>query len=309
MSSQKFHQWFNYIRKIQDFFLSQGFCPVETPILVPNASTEPYLEFFSTIRITQNKKQKLWLTASPEMHLKKLLCQGFSPIFEIHKSFRNNEEGPLHLNEFYMLEWYRTHTPWTKIMEDLEELLKFLQKILKFPLKLFKRYTVKELFQKHCDINLDPNSKKEDLIPRLNQFQIPYEKSFSFEDMFHLLFLNQIEKNLEKDIPTIIYNYPPSLRAYSQLNEEGWASRFEFYWKGLELANAFHEIQDAKEQLEIFQKDLENRKTDKDLSMDQELIEYMKKGMPPCVGIALGLERLFMAIYDYKDIHQVHPFF
>ena len=308
---KKSQAWFNYIRKIQDFFLSQSFCPVETPILVPNSSTEPYLEFFSTIKTTQNKKQKLWLTASPEIHLKKLVFQGVSPVFEIHKSFRNNEEGPLHLNEFYMLEWYRTSTPWTQLIEDLEDLLKYLKKeqILKKPLKPFKRYTLQELFKTHCGIKLTPQSTKKDLTSSLNQFQIPYEKSFSFEDMFHLLFLNRIEKNLDKEIPTIIYNYPPCLRGYSQINKEGWASRFEFYWQGLELANAFHEIQDAEEQLKIFQQDLKNRKTDKDLTIDQEFLDEMKnKALPPFVGIALGLERLYMAIYNYKDIRQIHPF-
>ena len=303
MNLQKSYQWFSYIRKIQDFFLSEGFHPVETPILVKNPSTEPYLEFFSTTKITQEKKETLWLTASPEIHLKKLLCHGLSPIFEIHKSFRNNEQGPLHLNEFYMLEWYRTNTPYTTLMTDLEKLLNFLQP--SFPLKPFKKYTVQELFNTHCGIQLNPTSTSENLLPTLRKLKIPCKDSSTFEDMFHLLFLNQIEKNLEPDTPTIIYNYPPSLRAYAKLNSEGWASRFEFYWKNLELANAFDEINDPEEQLKIFKQDIKNKKT----PIDQELIDLMReKTMPPSTGIALGLERLYMALYDYKDIHQIHPF-
>ena len=300
----KSHHWFNYIRSIQDFFIAQGFHPAETPILVSQPSTEPYLDFFSTTKITKNKKQKMWLTASPEMHLKKLICQGVSPIFEIHKSFRNNEEGPLHLNEFYMLEWYRTNTPWDHLIEDIKNLLSFLKErgIISSDIPDLKKYSIKKLFKKHCDITLTPLSTKKDLAVHLKKFQIPYEDSCSFEDMFHLLFLNKIEKNLDFNTPTIIYNYPPSLRAYAKINKEGWASRFELYWKGLELANAFDEVNDPEEQLKIFKKDLENR----ELDFDQELIEYMKKGMPDCVGIALGLERLFMAIYNIKDIHQIH---
>ena len=303
----KSHNWFNYIRSIQDFFISQGFHPVETPILVPQPSTEPYLDFFSTTKVTQNKSQKMWLAASPEMHLKKLICQGVSPLFEIHKSFRNNEEGPLHLNEFYMLEWYRVNTSWDQLMEDIKNLLHFLKKrkMISSHIPDFKKHSIQELFQRHCDIALTPQSTQKDLTPYLKKFQIPYEDSFSFEEMFHLLFLNKIEKNIDPDTPTLIYNYPPCLRAYAKIDQEGWASRFEFYWKGLEIANAFDEVNNAAEQEKIFKKDLEKR----NLGFDQELIEYMKKGdMPECVGIALGLERLFMAIHNIEDIHQIHPF-
>ena len=124
---KKSRDWFEFVRAVQDFFLSKDFCSVETPVLVNSPGTEPHLEFFSTIKNTNKRKQKMWLSPSPEMHLKKLLCRGAKNIFEIHKCFRNNESGPQHLNEFYMLEWYRAGAELNSLIDDLGNLLKYLK--------------------------------------------------------------------------------------------------------------------------------------------------------------------------------------
>ena len=309
---KKSQTWFYFVKAVQDFFLSKGFCPVETPVLVDSPGTEPHLEFFSTIKSINGSQEKVWLAPSPEMHLKKILCRGGRNIFEIHKCFRNNESGSEHLSEFYMLEWYRTKAPLRQLVEDLEGLLQYLKKknIISFPIKPLKRFSVSELFKTYCEVDLTPKSQAEDLMPALEKFQIPFEASGTFEDFFHLLFLNKIERNLAFDVPTIVEYYPPSLRAYSRLNAQGWADRFEFYWKGLELANAFYEIYDPQEQQEVFEQDLKVRKqlqNSEEIVEDKELIQEMKT-MPPSSGIALGLERLFMAITDQKDISKIHPF-
>lgn len=316
MSSAKWNEkksqdWFYFIRVIQDFFLSKGFCPVETPMLVDSPGTEPHLEFFSTIKTHNELSQKKWLSASPEMHLKKILCRGGKNIFEIHKCFRNNESGSQHLSEFYMLEWYRAHALLAELMSDLENLLKYLKQkdMILFSLKPFQRFSISELFKTYCEVDLTPKSQEKDLIPALEKWKIPFDPSGTFEDFFHLLFLNKIENQFASDVPTIVEHYPPSLRAYSRLNHEGWAERFEFYWQGLELANAFHEICDPQEQQTVFQQDLQVRKDKgaEEVTVDQEFLLEMKN-MPESSGIALGLERLFMAVSQKKDISQIHPF-
>ena len=308
---KKSQDWFYFIRAVQDFFLSKGFCPIETPVLVNSPGTEPHLEFFSTIKKNNELVQKQWLSPSPEMHLKKILCRGAKNIFEIHKCFRNNESGFQHLNEFYMLEWYRADAVLDQLINDLEGLLKYLKQknIISFSLKPFQILSVPELFKTYCEVGLTPKSQAKDLIPALEKFQIPFDSSGTFEDFFHLLFLNRIENSLIPDVPTILKHYPPSLRAYSRLNNQGWAERFEFYWQGFELANAFYEIYDPQEQQNVFEQDLKVRKQKnaEEIEEDKELIGEMKT-MPPSSGIALGLERFFMAVTQQTDISKIHPF-
>ena len=322
-SEKKSKEWFYFVREVQDFFLEEGFCPAETPVLVKSPGTEEHLQFFSTLRVKDGKEAKMWLASSPEMHLKKLLCRGAKDIFEIHKSFRNDEGGPLHLNEFYLLEWYRARVKPSGLIEDLKNLISWLKKkgFISFPVEPFKKYTVRELVRRYCGgFDLTAKASAKDLAPVLKKYSIPFNDSWPFEDLFHLLFLNQIEKNLDPNTPIIIDEYPPSLRAYAKLTNKGWADRFEFYWRGFELANAFHEICDSSEMKKIFEQNLKRRKEklcrnnkknlhlEKSLKGDTELIEEMKNKMPPCSGIALGLERLFMAVKGYKDITQIHPF-
>ena len=322
-SEKKSKEWFYFVREIQNFFLEAGFCPVETPVLVKSPGTEEQIQFFSTVRIKNGKETKVWLASSPEMHLKKLLCRGLGNIFEIHKSFRNDEDGPLNLNEFYLLEWYRARAKPRLLIEDLKNLILRLKNkgFISFPLKPFKRYTVRELFSRYCGgFDLTVGAEAFDLAPVLKKYSIPFNSAWPFEDLFHLLFLNRIEKNLDPDTPIIIDEYPPLLRAYAKLTDEGWADRFEFYWRGFELANAFHEVHSPLEMEKIFEQNLRRRKEklyregkknlhlEEGLTGDTELIEEMKDKMPPCSGIALGLERFFMAAKGYKDIKEIHPF-
>ncbi len=296
-----FKLWHSFVREVENFFLLEGLCPVQTPSLVSCPGTEAHLRFFSTQRRQNSIQEKLWLASSPEIHLKKLLCRGATDIFEIHKCYRNEEQGTLNWNEFYMLEWYRAYASLDVLIQDLENLLSYLKKqgLIEFELKKIHQISVQRLFEKYCGIHLNPESRAEDLIPVLNKWSIPFSKSFSFEDLFHLIFLNVIEPKLDPSTPTIIYHYPPSLRAYSQLTKDNWADRFELYWKGMELANAFNEVNDPKVQKEIFEQDIKNH-AEQGLKMDEEFITEMESGFPPTSGIALGLERLFMAIHGLK---------
>ena len=310
--SKRALKWHRFLDEIRSFFLSEGLIPVETPTLVPCPGTEPSLEFFSTIQKNGKTRKKMWLASSPELHLKRLLCRGALNIFEIKKCYRNNESGPRHLSEFYLLEWYRTNTPLSHIENDLKKLITHLKKkkLILPQLLPFKRLSIKELFQKHCGVDLKPSSKPRDLTQALKKWGIPFKKKWPFEDLFHLLFIHRIEAQIPRDTPLILHHYPPSLRAYSRLTKEGWADRFEFYWQGLELANAFGEVFDPDEQLKIFNLDLKKRKRkEAGLKADTGFIQEIKsKGMPPSSGIALGLERLFMAGLKLPDISKIHPF-
>lgn len=296
--------WNQFLISVKDFFSDRGTGLVETPTLVESPGTEPHLSPFETRWILPNKKkQNRFLPTSPEMNLKKLLCRGWTDIFEIKKCFRNEELSHSHWPEFYMLEWYRAFFSLEQLIGEIKALLTYLshKAFFKGHLKPLKIQTVSDLFLEHLSFRLKPETGKEELIRLLNKHQIPYSRNGTWEEFFHLLFLNKIEPRFPEEIPLIIRDYPLCLRGFSRKNERGWADRFEFYWRGFELANAFYEVTDPMEQKQLFQYHLRQRNDD--VPEDKELLHLMKtRGMPPCSGIALGLDRLFAALCQKKSI-------
>ena len=301
-------EWFYFLKTVESYFLTQGLSYAETPSLVNCPGTEPHLETFQTDLKINSGSQKMFLATSPEMHLKKLLCQDWTDFFEIKKCFRNGEVSATHEPEFYMLEWYRAFFTLDDLIQDS---FNFLSRLCS--LKLFKGktgnlkvVTTQELFKKHLGFNLTPKTTAKELLSLAKTQGLSCSQESSFEDLFFLLFLNFIENKFAPDDFTVVKNYPPSMRAFSRIDEQGWASRFEIYWRGFELANAFYEIIDPTEQKKVFEQHLAERK---DLvPEDKELLSAMEQGMPPCAGIALGLERLFLALTKRNDIASIKAF-
>ena len=300
--------WNLFLFELRSFFESKGLIFTPTPSLVECPGTEPQLQVFETFFSMGKKTKKLYLPTSPEMHLKKLLCQNWTDIFEIKKCFRNGELSPVHQMELTMLEWYRAFYSLDDLMEELWELLAFLKEKIFCKVRMPKgrSVTMRDLFIQHLNFPLSPHTSRQDLIHLLKEKSLIYDSKDSWEDLFFNLFLNCIESKLDKEIPNIIYNYPPQLRAFARLNDQGWAERFELYWRGFELANAFYEVIDPQDQKNLFEKHLEQRKDN--VPYDQELLDLMKQGMPPCSGIAMGLDRLFLALYNKDNLFDLHLF-
>ncbi|MDE0518201.1 MAG: hypothetical protein OXH36_01395 [Bdellovibrionales bacterium] len=122
--------------------------------------------------------------------------------------------------------------------------------------------------------------------------------------------MNKIEPHLDQKTPLIIYDYPPFQKAYARIGPQGWASRFELFWKGMELANAFDEVITKEEQNNRFEEDACKRlKWGKQtVPSAYRLLDDMQAGMPPCSGIALGLDRLFLAFKGLNSIDQIRLF-
>ena len=121
----------------------------------------------------------------------------------------------------------------------------------------------------------------------------------------------KIEPQLAKyDAPIVLWHFPPSQAALARLTKDGWADRFELYWRGLEIANAFHELNDVDEQIKRFKADQKKKAELRKpvVPIDEEFIAALEWGMPPAAGIALGMERLFMALMGISDIKDVRPF-
>lgn len=320
VSNQTRQQWASYLKTLRDFFAGKNFLEVQTPTLVPCPGTEPFLDLFSTEFRQGSKVQKLYLPTSPEIHLKKLLAEGLPQIYEIRPCFRNGEISDRHHPEFLMCEWYRSFENLTQIQQDCLHLIDYL--IEKLPegviprdrkqtaqreIQKFQRVSMAELFQKHLGFELAPQTTIDELKALAHKLDLNVQSYTQWDDVFFLIFIEKVEPNLETDSPLFLEKYPPSQAALARLTEDGWGDRFELYWKGLELANAFHELNDPVLQAQRFQEDLDKkRQLGKEVPpLDAEFMQALKSGMPPSSGIALGVERLFMALTGISEISQI----
>lgn len=302
---------FAILKLIREFFWVEGFTEVESPTVVSLPGQEPYLSPMS-VKIHNEKGEENigYLHTSPEYTMKKMLTVGFEKIFYLGKCFRDYESfGGTHNPEFTMCEWYRANVDYFELMNDVEKLFKFISEKLgnkeTDKLRNFERITMRDLWKRHVDVNLDDYLTKEKMFGLCKSFGFLPSEFEEYEDLFYRIFLNKIETNLIE--PTIIYNYPAQMAALSKLSEDNrYAERFEIYASGIELANAFSELTESEEQLKRLQEEREERiKLKKAVyDVDLEFIESLKN-MPASAGIALGVDRLVMLFGGLQNIDNV----
>lgn len=293
------------------FFQDHGFDYLKTPSLVVCPGTEPALEVFATQLKLESKSQNLFLATSPEIHLKKALIGGFTNIYEITTSFRNGEITDRHQPEFQILEWYRAHSNLQDIQQDLIDLIEYLHKqlsvfqaSLKKP-KQIKRTSVAELFQTHLHFTLTPETDFNALAQLCEQKSYRFHPSDQIDDLFFWLMNTHIEPHLNPDDLTFVELYPPYQAALATLTKSGWANRFEAYWQGYELCNAFQELNDESTQRARALEDLQKKKKlgKTPINLDEEFLANISR-LPPSAGVALGLERLFMSLAGLQEISE-----
>ncbi len=304
-------QWALFLSSIRLFFLSRRFIEAQTPTLVPSPGTEPFLDPFSTEWFLGSHRRQLFLPTSPEFHLKQMLVRGWTRIFEMKPCFRNGEIGEHHQPEFLMLEWYRAYATLDAIADDVDQLLRSISSQFDVEAPCLKRTTISELFAKAFHgFKLTPATTRDELAALAAREKIPVSADDTFDDVFFRLFLERIEAELGAEGPLLVSHYPPSQAALSRIGAHGFAERFEVYWKGLELANAFHELNDPLENEKRFAQDAEAKASLGKLAVprDENLVRALKKGMPPSGGIALGVDRLFMALFGINEIGETRAF-
>jgi len=310
---------------IRSFFSSHDFVEWQTPQLVVSPGLEVHLHGFVTHYLDdRGHSQRCYLPTSPEFSLKKALCAGMERIYEICPCFRNGgETGPLHQCEFTMLEWYRAYADYRAIMNDVEELGGYLHESLHSESSSafrsrkidwqppWPRTSLEEAFNRYCGVSLEKS------IEDLEYFQGEARKLLGnssmedqdFDSLFYQLFLTFIEPYLGLEKPEILYDYPISMAALAAKKPASsvFAERFELYVAGVEIANAFTELNDPAEQGERFRRALEEKKRRgyPQVPIDSQLLEELSHGMPPAAGIALGLERLLMAQTGTNDIEDL----
>ena len=314
------------IQGIRQYFLQEGFVEIETPCLVPSPGMEPHLVALEVLVTGPGgAKKKMYLHTSPEYYMKKLLARGWDKIFQICRVFRDGEFGDTHEVEFTMLEWYRTHADYRKIMEDCEGLLHYLslevlgKTRLSYQGKIIdlsppaERMSVARAMKIHGGVDIQKNSDGPSLLEEAKSRGYRFEPGgvYSFDEVFFKIFLEEVEPLLGNSKPTFLYEYPASMAALARLKPENplWAERFELYVAGLELANAFSELVDPVEQRRRFESEQRLRAALKKplYPIDEELLEALSR-MPPSAGIALGVDRLMMLLCDAPRIQEVLAF-
>ena len=296
------------IAEIRRFFCDRGLLEVDTPILSEFGVTDVHLSTFSTEFDSPlcSQPKQLWLSTSPEYPMKRLLAAGSGPIFQLCKVFRNEEAGRKHNPEFTMLEWYRPFFDMYRLINEVDDLL---QDILDCPPAESVSYQY--IFQEY--VGLDPLSASlEELINKAQEHQLMDAENCDRDTLLQFLFSMVVEPKIGKDCPLAVYHFPATQAALAQISSEDLrvAERFEFYYKGLELANGFTELTDAREQEHRFNQDNQQREK---LGLPQRAIDYrfieaLKAGMPNCSGVALGVDRLIMIALGAENIKEVISF-
>lgn len=305
----RLHERSRLIQLIRNFFHSRGLLEVETPLLCHTSVTDPFIQSIPALfqAHPDAPEQRYYLQTSPEYAMKRLLAAENGPLFQITKAFRQGEVGRFHNPEFTMLEWYRPGFDHHALMDEMDELL---QVILKIPAA--ERLTYQALFLSHLDI--DPlTASMEDLAHKAAQQHLEVATAVTDrETWLNLLMTHLIEPTLGKTVPCFVYDFPASMAALARIQPSNppVASRFEVYLHGIELANGFHELQDAAEQRKRF----ENNNAERialglpPYHLDELFLAALAHGLPDCAGVALGIDRLMMIAMNAANISDVIAF-
>ncbi len=298
------------VASIRRFFEDRGVWEADTPAMSQATVTDVHLHTFSTQFVGPGfaDGQTLYCMTSPEFHMKRLLAAGSGSIYQINKAFRNEESGRNHNPEFTMLEWYRVDFDHHQLMDEMSELLEL---ILQVP--HCERFTYQQAFTQAlgvCPLSGTMQQLKQSAA-QLGLQDIAENES-DRDTLLQLLFSIGVEPKIGNDVPAMVYDFPASQAALAKINQHDArvADRFEVYFKGVELANGFHELQHADEQLARFEQDNEKRLTMGLMPqpIDYHLIEALKHGLPNCAGVALGIDRLIMLATGAEHIDQVIAF-
>jgi lysyl-tRNA synthetase class 2 len=296
---------------IRRFFAERDVLEVETPVLSAAGNTDPNIESFSagfSGHVDAGTALR-WLRTSSEFAQKRLLAAGIGDNYELGRVFRNGEAGRRHNPEFTMLEWYRVGWDHRRLMDEVVELVHAAMALVGRHVDA-KKYTYRELFV--STLGVDPFAAREaDLRTALGEVRVAAE-GLSRDDWLDLLLTHRIQPRFPSDRITVISDYPASQCALAKIRADDppVAERFELYLGTQELANGYHELTDAAEQRARFERD-NVRRRERDLAeipIDENLLAALDRGLQDCAGVALGIERLLMAMLATDDIRDVLAF-
>ena len=299
------------LARIRAFFAQQGALEVETPLACAHGVTDPRLQNLRT-RFTgpgSPRGRELHLQTSPEYAMKRLLAAGSGPIYQIGKAFRDGEAGRLHNPEFTLLEWYRPGYDHRALMQEVEALVRACVDP-PFDAAPFERLSYRDAFLRFARIDPFTQSPAA-LAARARELGLDARLGDADPAWHDLLLSHAVEPRLGATQPCFLFDYPAAQAALARLRpgDPPVAERFELYWKGVELANGFHELNDAAEQRARFERDAHVRRQSglAPAQADPRLLAALPH-LPDCAGVALGVDRLLMLATGLDDVRDTLAF-
>jgi len=317
------------VQAIRSFLDARGYVEVETPMLHPivgGAAARPFITHHNTLDMD------LYLRIAPELYLKRLIAGGLDRVYEINRNFRNEGISTQHNPEFSMLEFYQAYADYNDLMDLTAEMLAAVAREVTGSAKVkfgeheidwgnWQRLSMRESIIKYWPEKAGAKPEMKDfetaesvgaLVRRFNAAHtphMPYDPSApagkAIADMFEAV----AEEHLIQ--PTFIYDFPLAISPLSKNKrgeEEHWVERFEVFAGGLEIGNAFSELNDPEEQLRRFEDQVRQRQAGDEEAMaeiDHDYVRALSYGMPPTGGEGIGIDRLTMLLTDSRSIRDV----
>lgn len=304
------------VRTVREFLDSHGFVEVETPVLQPiygGAAARPFTTHHNQL------KQDLYLRISFELYLKRLLVGGLERVYEIGRDFRNEGVDRTHNPEFTQIEFYMAYADFHDVMELTEQMISFTaQKVLGTQTITFQNHSINlqppwkqlELRQGLLDvtgIDINQYSTAEELFNAMHSQGFDPNPNATRGQLIESMLGDRLEPELIQ--PTIVFNYPRDISplAKSLPGDPQTVERFEGFIGGMEICNAFTELNDPLDQESRFLEMGRDYETDDEERhpMDEDYLQAMRYGMPPNGGFGMGIDRLTMLLTDTPNIREV----
>lgn len=290
----------------RNFFLQRNILEVDCPLITRGASIDAHIDLIPVVSENQHR----YLLSSPEYGMKRLLAEGLGDIYQMSHVFRHGEHSHKHNPEFTLVEWYRIGIPFEKMIFETVEFIRLCLGDL--PVQTM---SYRDVFKIYTGIDYLSATSKQLINYLKGNGIIPYPgvEAEGKDALLNLILGTLIEPQLGKKGLFVLSHYPSTQAALAKIcqrGEELAAERFEIYYKGLELANGYHELSNPEEQLARFHEANAQRKQlgKEELPIDHTFIEALQKGIPDCCGVAVGFDRLMMLRHHTSSIADVIPF-
>ena len=315
-SQEVFRKRSQIVSSIRSSMLEDGFLEVETPMMhsIPGgAVAKPFITHHNAL------DRELFLRIAPELHLKRLLVGGFEKVFEINRSFRNEGLSTRHNPEFTMLEFYAAFATFDGTIDFTKNIIQSASAAIgnndeiewdgdKIDLSNFSIKTLNNLVLEHnSELNNEDLTNLDKLRSYSKSLKVPFKESWGAGKVLLEIFEKSVETNLIQ--PTFVTEYPVEVSPLSRRNNDNpsIADRFELFIGGKEIANGFCELNDPDDQAERFQEQVLAKAggDDEAMGFDEDYITALEHGMPPAVGVGIGIDRLVMMLTNQSSIRDV----
>jgi lysyl-tRNA synthetase class 2 len=292
---------------VRAFFSDRKVMEVDVPMMGRGAPVDTHIDVMA---IPLQTGERGFLHTSPEYAMKRLLSLGIGDIYQMSHVFRDGEFGRLHNPEFTMVEWYRVGMAYDALIQETLDFIRlFVGPIPSHSI------SYRDAFRQFASIDY-VKATTADLVKCAHEHKVHLPSDAHHWDkdtLLHFLIGFVVEPHLGKETLTVLRDYPASQSALAQTlvrEDEAIAERFEIYFRGVELANGFHELADPDEQRRRFEEDNQERvRLGKNpLPIDEKFLEALRHGLPDCCGVAVGFDRLMLLRHGKDTLESVLPF-